>query len=105
MLRIIRGLRFLINFLFFEAPRGVNFSMRDLGGIEKLNYNGYAMTSKKALKNVLRFIKNKNELNFLDIGSGKGAVVYYADLLGFKNSHGIEYNLRLHNIAKKNFKA
>lgn len=107
MRRILRGIYNLLNYFFVEAPRGLDFSMRDLAGIENESYNGYAMTSKKALKNLLSFIENKEELSFLDIdiGSGKGAVVYFADLLGFKNSHGIEYNLRLHNIAVKNFKA
>ena len=104
MRRILRGINYFLNYFFVEAPRGLDFSMRDLSGIENESYNGYAMTSKKALKNLLSFIENKQELSFLDIGSGKGAVVYFADSLGFKNSHGIEYNLRLHNIAKKNFK-
>ena len=101
MRRILRGINYFLNYFFVEAPRGLDFSMRDLSGIENESYNGYAMTSKKALKNLLSFIENKQELSFLDIGSGKGAVVYFADSLGFKNSHGIEYNLRLHNIAKK----
>ena len=104
MRRVLRGINYFLKYFFCESPRGLDFSMRDLAGIENQSYNGYAMTSKKSLKNLLSFIENKEELNFLDIGSGKGAVVYFADSLGFKNSHGVEYNLRLHNIAKKNFK-
>lgn len=46
MRRILRG----FNYFFVEAPRGLDFSMRDLAGIENKSYNGYAMTSKKAVK-------------------------------------------------------
>ena len=68
MRRILRGINYFFNYFFVEAPRGLDFSMRDLAGIENKSYNGYAMTSKKALKNLLSFIENKEELSFLDIG-------------------------------------
>ena len=41
---------------------------------------------------------------FIDIGSGKGAVVYHGYKLGAKYSLGIEYSPKLHKIALKNFK-
>jgi hypothetical protein len=71
MRRILRGINYFFKYIFFEASRGLDFSMRDLAGIENESYNGYAMTSKKALKNLLSFIKNKEELSFLDIGQVK----------------------------------
>jgi len=46
-------------------------------------------------------IKSKK---ILDIGGGKGAVVYHAYKLGAKFALGIEYSQRLHEIALKNFR-
>jgi 16S rRNA G966 N2-methylase RsmD len=62
---------------------------------------GYALTSKKALKNMLKGISLEGKA-FLDIGSGKGGVIYYAYQLGCKVAVGIEYEKALHDIAEKN---
>jgi 16S rRNA G966 N2-methylase RsmD len=42
--------------------------------------------------------------SFLDIGSGKGKVVYQALKLGAKHAEGLEVSEKLHSIASKNFK-
>jgi 16S rRNA G966 N2-methylase RsmD len=92
--RLIRAVSYTINAIFFEWPRGIDFSMRDKYSSRDVSLNGYARTSKKALINLFRKI----------IGSGKGAVVFDAFCLGANLSHGIEFNEKLHNIAVSNFK-
>lgn len=89
------------NYILFEKPKGLDFSMRDISE-SNWKYNGYAMTSYKALKNIFKFIDSKENYNFLDIGSGKGAVLTYANRLGFKTSAGIEYSQHFHKIALRN---
>jgi 16S rRNA G966 N2-methylase RsmD len=61
------------------------------------------MTSKNALRNMLSKVDIRSK-KFIDIGSGKGAVVYHAYKLGAEYSLGVEYSSKLHKIALKNFK-
>jgi predicted RNA methylase len=42
--------------------------------------------------------------SFLDIGSGKGRVVYQALKLGAKHAEGLEISKKLRSVASKNFK-
>lgn len=98
----IRGINNIIRYLFKELPRGVEFSLRDLNTTYDGNH-GYALTTKKALKNILKGI-NLDNVNFLDIGSGKGGVICYAYELGAKSSTGLEYEKKLHLKAQKNIK-
>lgn len=102
ILRIYRGMSYLLNYLIFELPRGLNISPRSKSkGITLHGNHGYALTSCAALKNMLNGIDFKNQ-NFLDIGSGKGGVIIYSRQLGCINSAGIEYEKTLHDIAVKN---
>ncbi len=70
-LRIYRGFSYLFNYLIFELPRGLDISLRNKGGVTLPGNHGYALTSKAALKNMLKDFDLNNK-NFLDIGSGKG---------------------------------
>jgi 16S rRNA G966 N2-methylase RsmD len=99
--RVFRGIQHLFSWFFFEKPKGLDFSLRDLNHV-KGGYNGYAATSWKAIKNIDQVLTLKNKA-FLDIGSGKGFTVLNAYKLGARKSTGIEYNLHLHNIAQQNF--
>jgi 16S rRNA G966 N2-methylase RsmD len=102
ILRIYRGLSYLLNFLILELPRGLDISLRSKNnGITLLGNHGYASTSRSALKNMLDGIELKNK-SFLDIGSGKGGVIIYSHQLGCASSAGIEYEKSLHDIAVKN---
>jgi 16S rRNA G966 N2-methylase RsmD len=103
VLRILRGLSYLFNYIIFELPRGLDISLRDKGGVTLQGNNGYALTSKSALKNMLKDVDLVNK-KFLDIGSGKGGVIIYAKQLGCKISSGIEYENSLHQIAINNLK-
>lgn len=72
ILRIRRGLSYLLYYVFYEYPRGLDFSIRNKSADIFLHGNhGYALTSNKALKNMLANIPLTGKL-FLDIGSGKG---------------------------------
>ena len=100
--RISRGLEYILTWLIYEYPRGLDFSLRvkyPLGN--KSSFNGYARTSKRALRNLTRNLDIANK-TILDIGSGKGAVICDLYSLGFAKSHGIEFNEELHKIAEKN---
>ena len=101
ILRIYRGVSYLINYLFFELPRGLNISPRSKStGITLQGNHGYALTSRAALKNMLSGIGLQNK-SFLDIGSGKGGVIIYSQELGCEKSAGIEYEKILHDVAAK----
>lgn len=102
LLWVYRVVQYTMNALFFELPRGIDFSMRDKHTNKDFGLNGYAMTSMGALKNMLRKVDISSK-KFIDIGSGKGAVVYHAYQLGAKYSVGIEYSQKLHKIAEKNY--
>lgn len=102
ILRYLRLFEYLSHYLFLEFPRGLDFSIRvKKRGITLEGNHGYALTSKKALKNMLNRIPYR-DLSFLDIGSGKGGVICFAYELGCKKSEGVEYEEFLHKIAKKN---
>jgi 16S rRNA G966 N2-methylase RsmD len=103
VLRIYRGFSYLFNYLIFELPKGLDISLRNKNGVTLSSNHGYALTSKSALKNMLKDI-DLTDKNFLDIGSGKGGAVIYAKQLGCKMSVGVEYEESLHKIAINNFK-
>ncbi len=98
--RINRGLSNLIRYLLKEYPKGIDFSLRDKKTSTSDNH-GYALTSKEALKNILKDINIKGK-HFLDIGSGKGGVICYAYELGAAYCTGIEYEEKWHKRAEKN---
>lgn len=103
-LRVQRAITYLLSYLFLELPRGIDFSLRGkTKGITLHGSHGYALTSKKALRNMLADIPFSN-LSFLDIGSGKGGVIVYASQLGCKLSAGIEFEKELHETAVRNIR-
>jgi 16S rRNA G966 N2-methylase RsmD len=99
---LYRGVTFFLSWLILEKPRGLDFSLRSKFSLVD-GYNGYAMTSSSALANIDKFAPIKGR-KFLDIGSGKGAVVVNAIKLGAKFASGIEFNKKLHIVAERNFK-
>lgn len=102
ILRIRRGIKYLLSYLFLELPRGIDFSLRGkTKGITLQGSHGYALTSKKALSNMLADLP-LSHMSFLDIGSGKGGVIVYASQLGCALSAGIEFEKELHETAVRN---
>ena len=101
--RLWRGVKLQFTYLFFELPRGLDFSRRDLSVLDgaKAEYHGYAVTTKAALKNINSIVPFKGR-KVLDIGSGKGNVLRHAKRLGAASCDGIEFHNSLHNIALHN---
>lgn len=96
----LRGANNFLRYLIYEFPRGIDFSLRDLSSANSEN-NGYSLTTKKQLKNILKYLEIKDK-RFLDIGSGKGGVICSAYELGASFSKGIELDRKLHIRALKN---
>jgi len=100
--RYVRGLTYLCQYLFFEKPKGLDFSLRDLSEIKNQQQHGYAMTSDKAIENISSIVSFKDK-RFLDIGSGKGRVPYKASQLGCRVADGVEFSEKFHRIAVNNY--
>jgi SAM-dependent methyltransferase len=71
-------------------------------GISSKGNHGYALTSRKAVKNILRGLPIQVDDSFLDIGCGKGGVLCFATEFPFGRIAGIEIESRLVGIAKRN---
>ena len=99
--RPLRAIKYLFAYIFIELPKGLDFSLRIKS--HKSFYagnHGYALTSKKALQNILVGIPLEGK-SFLDIGSGKGGCICYALELGCERSEGVECEKILHDITQK----
>jgi hypothetical protein len=48
----LRAAEYLLNYIFLERPRGLNFSLRDLSIIHNAQHHGFAMTSDRSIKNI-----------------------------------------------------
>ena len=64
----------------------------------------YAAIEPKDLYKVLDSLNITNEHTIIDIGSGKGAALYYMMEYPFKAIHGVELGEEMHHIAVRNFK-
>jgi 16S rRNA G966 N2-methylase RsmD len=100
--RYLRGAEYFLRYAFVECPRGLDFSIRNkAAGITLAGNHGYALTSKKALRNMLRHIPYAGK-KLIDIGSGKGGVICFAYELGLRQCEGVEFEEHLHRIAENN---
>ena len=99
-----RGLKSLFNELidnyFFDLFYNVETQFRE-GKTNKFN-NHYAPTYYSLIKESFSVIKNKNKLNFIDVGCGKGKVLLVASDFGFKKIIGIDLSKKLLHICKQN---
>lgn len=102
--RYIRGGEFFLKSVFWEKPRGVDFSLRQKHfGIASKGNHGYALTQKKAFDNIMKQLDINGNDSFIDIGCGKGGCLLYASKYPFKRIAGVEIEESLYEIAKKNF--
>lgn len=102
--RMIRGITFLFKWLFYEKPRGLDFSLRQKQkGIHYKGNHGYALTQEKAFDDIMGRLDLSDSDDFIDIGCGKGGCLYYAAKYKFHRIAGIEIEKELYRIAKKNF--
>ena len=104
ILWLLRVFEYGFNYYFLEKPRGLDFSKRSKKRKTLEESSGYALTSKRSLKNIFKNIPIDENSVFIDIGSGKGGTPYFALDLGFNKSAGLEYEDYLHEIAQKNIK-
>lgn len=103
--RYKRYVVFFLKWLFIEKPRGLDFSMRNkTWNIRNRGNHGYALSPKSAVDEILNVLKITKDDNFLDIGCGKGGVLYFASNRPFGRIAGIEVEPFLYEIAKRNFK-
>ena len=65
--------------------------------------HGYALTQKKAFSNIMSRLDINNDDSFIDIGCGKGGVLYYASKYPFRRVAGVEIEDELYEIAVRNF--
>jgi len=98
--------------LFFHPQR--RFDRRfnvDTGGFVELaelgiTYHdaaGYEATTRSAFVRILKPLRlHYEDFTFVDIGSGKGAVLLYASEFPFKRVIGVEFAPALHKIAERN---
>ncbi len=65
--------------------------------------SGYEASSPAAFARILKSFPLRHErFTFVDMGSGKGAVLLYASEFPFKQVIGVELSLQLHRIAEQN---
>lgn len=62
----------------------------------------YIPISTKVFKMIMNNIEQKDEIKFLDYGSGKGKALILASEMGIKDITGIEFNEELVELSKKN---
>jgi 16S rRNA G966 N2-methylase RsmD len=98
--------------LAFDRRYGVDTSgtvsvsqLEDVDEEKRKTGNGYGATYRQAFASMLRSIKIEHErFTFVDIGSGKGAVLLYAAHFPFKRIVGVEYSEQLHHVALRNIR-
>ena len=87
-----------------ERIRGIDFIMRKVNAqMYNTGCHGYNVTPYVHLRQVLTYISQEEEVKFIDIGCGKGIVLYHATKLNFKAIMGIDYDYELIRLAKRNF--
>ena len=104
--RYTRGGVFALKSILWEKPRGLDFSMRQKTvGIKTEGNHGYALTPKKAFDNVVQRLDISASDKFIDIGCGKGGVLYFASkYYPFGRVAGVEIEDSLYEIAVRNFR-
>ncbi len=100
--RYLRYVEYLLRWLILEKPRGLDFSMRAKSAISIEGNRGYALTSRKAVENILRGLPIGKGDSFLDIGCGKGGVLWFGSAFPFGRVAGIEVEPHLVEIARRN---
>jgi len=97
-----RLLEYGFNYYFLEKPRGIDFSKRSRDRKSDPSSSGYALTSKQALRYMLRDVPRDENSSFLDVGGGKGGTAVFARSIGFRRSASLEFEEYLHQIALRN---
>lgn len=90
----------------FEAITGVDFIAPV--GHEELDIDNeccqYQVTIKDAFVQMLKHVPDTAGSVFLDVGCGKGMMLYFATRFGFRKYMGLDISPTLINIARENFR-
>lgn len=93
-------------YLLVERPQGLDFIRRDFSALGLSdNASCYCSIPRQAMEKLFERIPVRQEDAFLDIGSGKGYVLYLANQMGFGSVHGIDLSKGLCDVACKNMDA
>lgn len=104
-LKYRRYFKFMLQWLFLEKLRDLDFTMRDISFLESSGgLHGYSKTDKAHAKAIFDSLFVNESKKLLDVGCGKGAFVRGACKEPFGAVAGIEYVERLAGITKRNFK-
>ncbi|MCM1091201.1 MAG: methyltransferase domain-containing protein [Butyrivibrio sp.] len=103
-IRLRRYVLFLAEYIFYEKPRGLDFTMRDKSLSKKsgFRYHGYSKTNEKHLREIFQRLSFE-DARILDVGCGKGVVLKEAVKFPFQKIAGIEIQEKLAQTAKRNF--
>jgi len=103
-IRYRRYVIFFFNYIFKECMRGLDFSMRDKHLLKATNgkMHGYSIAPKGILNKIFKELLIKNNDMFIDIGCGKGFVLWHASNYNFKKILGIDIDENLIRIANRN---
>ncbi|HBU12363.1 MAG TPA: hypothetical protein DEB31_06450 [Clostridiales bacterium] len=86
---------------FFEAPKGLDFACNYYPYEKGSDHMWYERTTKKHLSMLFSRFADKS-LPVLDIGCGKGFVLYWLNKLGFSRVDGIECDQAMVAVANRN---
>lgn len=90
-----------LTYRFKEKPKGLDFSRNEYPYDDDSDNIWYERTQPKHIRRIFSQIGDKSR-PFLDLGCGKGYLLYELTKLGFTNVSGIEYTTEIADIAKKN---
>ena len=107
LIRYKRYAIFLLNYIFKERIRGLDFTMRDMHLLKETDgqLHGYSITPASTLEEIFRNLEIGAMDNFLDVGCGKGFVLWQASRQAkYRRITGIDIDERLIRIANANIR-
>jgi SAM-dependent methyltransferase len=87
----------------FEKPRGLDFARNCYPYGDNSQNVWYERTNRRHIREIFSFFRDRS-LPVLDIGCGKGYLLYRLQKMGFAHTDGIEYNAELARIARGNLR-
>ena len=103
--RILIAVYTYLVYLILEKPRGIDFIRTDESPqLIAASASCYISVPEKTMAKILYDLRINPDDAFLDIGSGKGFILYSAYKAGFSRVHGIDLSAELCRIAYENMK-
>ncbi len=104
--RFKRYIKYGIQYYFYEKPKGLDFTMRDMHLTEESKgvLHGYSKTNEKHLAEIFRYLNIQECDSLLDVGCGKGVVLKEAAKQPFCKITGIDIDSGLIETANRNFR-